>query len=76
MTAALGAWLGWQLLPFALSLACISGLVMVLVQRQLWRSTTQEGQPQDLSRAAFLNHEIPFGPALAVGFILAWVQIG
>lgn len=76
MTAALGAWLGWQLLPFALSLACISGLVMVLVQRQLWRLPPQHGQPEDLSRASFLNHEIPFGPALAVGFILAWVQIG
>lgn len=76
MTAALGAWLGWQLLPLALSLACICGLLMVLVQRRFWRSTPQPRQPQDLSRAAFLNHEIPFGPALAVGFILAWIQIG
>jgi hypothetical protein len=50
--------------------------VMVLVQRQLWRLPPQQGQPEDLSRASFLNHEIPFGPALAVGFILAWVQIG
>jgi len=67
MTAALGAWLGWQLLPLALSIACVFGLLMVIVQRI---------QPQDLSRTSFLSHEVPFGPALAVGFILAWVPLG
>ena len=59
MTAGIGAWVGWPLLPFALTVACVVGLMTVMAQRKIqWRTS-----------------ELAFGPALACGALAAWVQI-
>lgn len=63
--AALGAWLGWQLLPLIIILAAVSGLVI--------------GGGMMLLRANG-DRQIPFGPYLAIGGWLAmffgqdWMQ--
>lgn len=51
LLAALGAWLGWQPLPWALLLACLAGLVFAM-----WRQKSLR------PRGAY-----PFGPFLAMG---------
>ncbi|MGB3289153.1 MAG: A24 family peptidase, partial [Burkholderiaceae bacterium] len=51
LLAALGAWMGWQLLPWALLLACLAGLVCAM-----WRQRSLR------PRGAH-----PFGPFLAFG---------
>ncbi len=38
MTAGIGAWVGWPLLPLALTVACLVGLMVVMIQRKTWRS--------------------------------------
>ena len=59
MTAGIGAWVGWPLLPFALTVACVVGLMTVMAQRKTqWRTA-----------------ELAFGPALACGALTAWAQI-
>ena len=68
LMAALGAWLGWQALPFVLlsasALGAIVGIALVLLRRQ------ERDQP------------IPFGPYLAVAGIMAllfgadWLSFG
>ena len=64
LLAALGAWLGWQALPFVLLLASLSGVVMGLFW--IWR-------------AGHSRHTaIPFGPFLAVaGYgVMLWGKGG
>lgn len=68
LLAALGAWLGWQALPFVLLTACmlgaVVGIALVLMKRQ------------------DRDHAIPFGPYLAIAGILAllygsdWLSFG
>jgi prepilin signal peptidase PulO-like enzyme (type II secretory pathway) len=38
MTAGIGAWVGWPLLPLALTVACLVGLMVVMIQRKTWSS--------------------------------------
>lgn len=59
LLAALGAWVGWTLLPMILLLASVSGLVWALLRMALQRM--QRGDP------------MPFGPCLAVAGWVALV---
>lgn len=52
LTAALGAWLGWQALPVMCLVACAAGLMITLLLAKTPRSS--------------LNKPVPFGPALAL----------
>lgn len=52
LTAALGAWLGWQALPVMCLAACIAGLLITLLLAKTPRSS--------------LSKPVPFGPALAL----------
>ena len=57
LLAALGAWLGWQLLPVIVLVAACAGSVLGIV------SIVVSGRGRDL--------RIPFGPLLAVGGLVA-----
>ena len=60
LLAALGAWLGWQMLPFTILLASLAGAVIgvgLIATRRLERSTP-----------------IPFGPYLAIAGAIALFQ--
>jgi leader peptidase (prepilin peptidase)/N-methyltransferase len=63
LLAALGAWLGWTVLPSLLLIASLSGIIGGLIYLQWRRQNT---------RSAF-----PFGPFLAFAGIieLLWPQI-
>ena len=56
LLAACGAWLGWQTLPFVLLIAAMGGL-LVSITLMILRN-------HDLNRA------IPFGPYLAIAFVI------
>ena len=59
LTAALGAWLGWQALPLMILSACAIALVLVVLLTKIRRTS--------------LGNPIPFGPALAMagwGFLI------
>ncbi|WP_456296224.1 A24 family peptidase [Vibrio sp. AK197] len=60
LLAALGAWLGWQALPFVVLLSSVVGLVFGLIQLRL--------QKQGIDKA------FPFGPYLAIAgwVIMMW----
>lgn len=58
--AALGAWFGWQELPWIMAAASLSGLIFFLVLIKMRRCTK--------------NDPIPFGPFLAIfGWVALWV---
>lgn len=57
---AIGAWLGWQLLPFVLLLAALLGLISVAIS--LLRGRAPTGQTQ-----------VPFGAPLAVAAWALWL---
>lgn len=60
LTAALGAWLGWQALPALVLLAAVAGLIAALVLAVRYRR---------------LDQPLPFGPALALaGWVLAVIE--
>ncbi|MFP4130430.1 MAG: prepilin peptidase [Halorhodospira sp.] len=60
LTAALGAWLGWQALPALVLIAAAAGLITALAQAVRYRR---------------LDQPLPFGPFLALaGWLLAVVQ--
>jgi leader peptidase (prepilin peptidase)/N-methyltransferase len=63
LLAALGAWLGWRVLPDVIFIAAVGGLLAILARRLL-------------DRSAQLNQPIPFGPFLAVAGWLIWLQGG
>jgi prepilin signal peptidase PulO-like enzyme (type II secretory pathway) len=69
MAAGIGAWLGWQGLPFALVLSCVFTLAFVLFQTVFKRQSSLEDPP-------LLSRELAFGPALAAGAAFAWIAIG
>lgn len=62
LLAAGGAWLGWQGLPFALLIASLSGLLLVLALRLRGRVLTA-------------GDALPFGPFLAIGIWLVWLYL-
>lgn len=62
LLAALGAWVGWALLPMILLLASVSGLIWALLR--VFSGRMQRGDP------------MPFGPCLAVAGWLALVAGG
>ena len=84
MAAAIGAWLGWTGLPMALAAASISGLILALFAHLFARLFRPPGKPaptrpdtptagtRSTQSGAFLRQEIPFGPFLAIGFLLSW----
>ena len=62
LLAALGAWLGWMVLPMVLLMASLSGVLIAVVLR--WRGRLQAGQP------------LPFGPYLALaGMVCAVLDL-
>jgi len=60
LTAAAGAWLGWQALPWILLVASVTGLLFAF-----WKSRRAEGLD--------LQERVAFGPFLAIGFWVAWL---
>ncbi len=55
--AALGAWLGWQMLPVVIMMACMLGIIVTCLQALLQKRS--------------LRQAIPFGPYLAIsGWLL------
>ena len=60
LLAAAGAWLGWQMLPLAILIASVGGLVQVAIAA--YASATR---PSDQSLA--------FGPWLAFSFFSLWI---
>ncbi len=58
---ALGMWMGWQGLPFALLIASAAGLAFVIVRAAVWR------EPINASA------RIPFGPFIALGGFVTWL---
>lgn len=74
LLAALGAWLGWAVLPILVFVAAVLGIVWALLGRtlQLWRHTPTSAallnssvSPENWAKDAF-----PFGPALAASGLL------
>lgn len=60
LLAALGAWCGWQMLPFILLGAALLTLVFMLVAHAMNQRS--------------LHQAVPFGPGLAVSGWLGWLQ--
>ncbi len=69
MAAGIGAWLGWQGLPFALMLSCLFALGFAGLKNILKDKPSSQGQ-------AFLSQELAFGPALSAGTVFAWIALG
>ena len=69
MAAGIGAWLGWQGLPFALMLSCLFALGFAGLKNIFKEKPSSQGQ-------AFLSQELAFGPALSAGAAFAWVVLG
>jgi leader peptidase (prepilin peptidase)/N-methyltransferase len=62
LLAALGAWLGWMVLPMVVLIASLLGVVLALGMR--WRGSLKVGEP------------LPFGPYLVVaGLVCATVDL-
>lgn len=77
MAAGLGAWLGWQSLPLALAIASITALILMALLRWCARHALMPRATSALSMAThFFQTHAAFGPALAIGGLLTWVQLG
>jgi leader peptidase (prepilin peptidase)/N-methyltransferase len=62
LLAALGAWLGWMVLPMVLLISSLLGVVVALAMR--WRGSLKAGEP------------LPFGPYLVLaGLVCAAVDL-
>lgn len=57
LLAALGAWLGWQSLPWVLLAACVAGIVFAMLKGKTWRP----------------SGAYPFGPFLAAAGVAVFV---
>lgn len=69
MTAGIGAWMGWQGLPFVLVLACIFALSFTAIRAMFKKKWSSSAGP-------FLSEQLAFGPALSAGAACAWVALG
>lgn len=69
MAAGIGAWLGWQGLPFALMLSCLFALGFAGLKNVFKDKPSSQSQ-------AFLSQELAFGPALSAGTAFAWIALG
>ncbi|TDS93296.1 type 4 prepilin peptidase 1 [Rahnella sp. BIGb0236] len=58
LLAALGAWVGWQMLPYLCILAALTGIVFALVRVGLYK----------------MSEQIPFGPCLALAGALVYIS--
>lgn len=58
LLAALGAWVGWQMLPYLCILAALAGIVFALVRMGLYK----------------MSDQIPFGPCLAMAGALIYIS--
>lgn len=75
MTAGMGAWLGWQMLPVALLIASATALIGTVLLRALTRPSSP-AERADAVGAGWWQQEIPFGPALGIGLCVAWWHLG
>ncbi len=57
LLAALGAWLGWQALPWLLLVACVAGIVFAMLKARTWRP----------------SGAYPFGPFLVVAAVAVFI---
>jgi prepilin signal peptidase PulO-like enzyme (type II secretory pathway) len=73
MTAGLGAWLGWQSLPLMLSVASMAALTAIAASRLL---AGRRAAPEPSGSVSWMQIETAFGPALALGGLAAWMQLG
>lgn len=64
LAAALGAWLGWQPLPFLIFLACLTGLIYALVFQVIRRFRKTPEKRRNFSRV--FGGRFCFGPALSL----------
>lgn len=76
MSAGLGAWLGWQSIPMVWMVASLAGIFFAFLAYWQRQSDISEIATQTESPRPLLGTEIPFGPALALGAIITWVQLG
>lgn len=58
LLAALGAWVGWQMLPYLCILAALAGIVFALVRMGVYK----------------MSEQIPFGPCLAMAGALIYIS--
>nr|CAD7203361.1 unnamed protein product [Timema douglasi] len=58
LLAALGAWVGWQMLPYLCILAALAGIVFVLIRMGVYK----------------MSEQIPFGPCLAMAGALIYIS--
>lgn len=58
LLAALGAWVGWQMLPYLCILAALAGIVFALVRMGVYK----------------MSEQIPFGPCLAMAGTLIYIS--
>ena len=75
MTAGMGTWLGWQMLPVALLIASATALIGTMLLRAITRPPPT-AEHSDAIGARWWHQEIPFGPALGVGLCLALWHLG
>ena len=66
--AAIGAWMGWQLLPLVLLFAAVAGLAITAVRLMTTKQTAPDIGSQLLPFGSLLAVAVPF--ALATGWIL------
>lgn len=76
MSAGLGAWLGWQSIPMVWMIASLAGILFAFLGKWQPQSNDVQRTREPLLPRPFMNTEIPFGPALALGAIATWVQLG
>ncbi|MBU3719226.1 MAG: prepilin peptidase [Burkholderiaceae bacterium] len=77
MSAGIGAWLGWQSLPMIWLIASVSAILLTALLYLWGRIGLRPGRADIVhSPQPFLSAQIPFGPALALGAVVTWVQLG
>ncbi len=72
LLAALGAWLGWQMLPGIILIAASVGLVYALLRMLVTRSAATEPAETEPVDTTVPAGAIPFGPFLAIA---GWVAL-
>lgn len=67
LTAAIGAWFGWFVLPLSLLIAAILGLMFAVF-------TSVIGIDRSVKDARDSKKVVPFGPALCTSFMVFWLS--